>query len=102
MTALCRDCGVDTTPCTGKRGCRHKGRWQYYMVRAEIWAAAGMQASSVRPQGESDGDFLCIPCLEGRLGRALRPDDFPNMPVNCPDPWDTPLLAARKRGELLR
>src|SRR5690348_15648318 len=40
--SLCADCGQDTTPCTGERGCRHKGRWEYYMVHDAIWAAAGM------------------------------------------------------------
>jgi hypothetical protein len=24
--SLCRDCGTDTAPCSGKRGCRHAGR----------------------------------------------------------------------------
>jgi hypothetical protein len=42
MSAICSDCGGDTTPCTGKRGCRHAGRWEYYMVHNEVWARAGM------------------------------------------------------------
>jgi hypothetical protein len=43
MSAICADCGVDTTPCTGKRGCRHVGRWEYYMLRDDVWRAAGME-----------------------------------------------------------
>lgn len=85
---LCRDCGIDTTPCTKRRGCRHKGRWEHYMVTDTVWSAAGMQ----------DG-FLCIGCLEQRLGRILTPEDFTSAPINDPDPWDTERLASRKRGE---
>jgi hypothetical protein len=56
------------------------------MVRDDVWTAAGIR----------DG-FLCVGCLERRLGRSLAPDDFPDLPINEPgDPWDTPRLAARK------
>ncbi len=86
---ICDDCGMDTSPCTGRRGCRHIGRWERYMVRDSVWKAAGMKGM--------DAGFLCIGCLERRLGRQLRPRDFkPNVPINYPDPWDTPRLAARK------
>ncbi len=81
----CRDCGVDTTPCTGKRGCRHKGTWELYMVNGEVWAAAGME------QG-----FLCVGCLENRIGRELDSFDFTSAPCNYAHPWDTPRLADRK------
>ncbi|MER9590933.1 hypothetical protein NKI94_19270 [Mesorhizobium australicum] len=47
---------------------------------------------------ETDGNFLCIPCLEKRLGRDLIPADFADVPVNRPSRSDTPLLAARKAG----
>jgi hypothetical protein len=89
VTALCKDCGMDTTPSSnGQRGFRYKGRWEYYMVHNSVWAAAGMR----------DG-FLCIGCLETRLGRELNRDDFPDMPINDPDSWDTLRLAsARMRG----
>jgi hypothetical protein len=86
--ALCFDCGHDTTPCTGKRGRRHMGRWEWYMVRNELWASTGM----------NDG-FLCIACLESRIGRRLTFADFPDVPVNDPDhPWNT----RRLRSRLLR
>lgn len=83
--APCMDCGVDTTPCTGKRGCRHAGRWDWYMVTAEVWAVAN-----------ADSGFLCIPCLEVRLGRPVVSSDFAAAPVNLPSPWDTPRLAAAR------
>ncbi len=83
--ANCVDCGIDTTPCTGKRGCRHKGRWEWYMVHNHLWARAGMR----------DG-FLCIGCLEKRLGRALQRADFTEAPVNDPGHlWHTARLEAR-------
>ena len=85
MSAICSDCGTDTTPCTGKRGCRHKGKWEYYMVHKKLWARANM----------SDG-FLCVACLERRLGHDLKPKHFTDAPINEPCPWDTQLLASRK------
>ncbi|ESZ68167.1 hypothetical protein X727_23085 [Mesorhizobium sp. L103C119B0] len=98
MTAICIDCGTDTTPCSGSRGCRHAGRWQWYMVTRSVWRAAGMPKDRVLGYDETDGNFLCIPCLETRIGRDLQPADFPDLPVNEPSPWNTPLLAARKVG----
>lgn len=84
----CQDCGVDTTPCTGRRGCRHKGTWQHYMVTAELWASAGLPP---------DGGFLCVGCLEQRIGRALEAADFTDVPINGVDSWDTAALAAAKQ-----
>lgn len=90
LAATCDDCGADTAPCTKRRGCRHAGRWEYYMVEDDVWATAGMPAG-----------FLCIGCLEARLGRELRPVDFLDCLLNDPDdPWHTPRLAARLRGDL--
>jgi hypothetical protein len=89
MASNCKDCGMDTTPITGKRSCRHKGRWEYYMVHGALWRKAKMH---------SDGGFLCIGCLERRLGRMLTVNDFTTAPVNDPDPWDTERLALRKRA----
>jgi hypothetical protein len=95
MTAICIDCGVDTTPRTGKRGCRHKGRHEYYMVHDEVWAEAGMRTGLIHPYG-GGGDYLCIGCLENRIGRRLRANDFTGAPVNDPDdPWKTPRLRLR-------
>jgi hypothetical protein len=69
------------------------------MVTAEVWAAAGMPAPTIRKFNESDGDFLCIGCLEKRLGRMLKSADFSRFPINDPSPWDTPRLASRKAGK---
>jgi hypothetical protein len=89
--SICVDCGIDTCPTTAKRGCRHKARWEYYMVHDVVWAKAGM---------DSDGGHLCIGCLEKRLGRMLRPRDFTGAPINNLDaPWDTERLASRKRAK---
>lgn len=85
--SLCHDCGIDTTPCTGRRGCRHIGKWEHYMVHNALWRLAGEIAG-----------FLCIGCLEHRLGRTLTPLAFPDFPINWPCKWGTPRLAARKIG----
>lgn len=52
----CMDCGADTLPL----GC--SGRAEFYMVTAEVWAAAGAAPFPA-------DDILCIGCLEARLGR---------------------------------
>ena len=39
LSSRCKDCGMDTMPCTGKRGDRHKERWEYYMVHDKLWAS---------------------------------------------------------------
>jgi hypothetical protein len=95
MTQICIDCGADTSPCTGKRGCRHKGKWETYMVRDTVWEAAGMGRGW--GHGNASG-FLCVGCLEARLGRMLTPADFIDYPINEPHPWDTPRMLARKIG----
>jgi hypothetical protein len=41
---------------------------EVYTVRHSVWKAAGM---------EPMGGCLCVGCLEGRLGRRLKPKDFP-------------------------
>lgn len=48
----CADSGEDPT--------------QLYLVKDRLWRKAGMGPSGA----------LCIPCLEKRLGRKLRPRDF--------------------------
>ena|SRR5713101_9362602 len=93
--APCLDCGTDTAPCTGRRGCRHAGRWEYYMVSDRLWRKA-LGLVDDAELGCMEGFYLCVRCLERRLGRKLRPGDFTNAPINEPSPWDTPLLAARK------
>ena len=92
----CADCGTATTPCLGRRGCRHIGRWEWYMVRPALWELAWIRSPNrtVNQFGVSDG-FLCIACLEARLGRRLTSADFIDAPVNDPyHPWNTPRLTA--------
>jgi hypothetical protein len=41
--SICVDCLTDTcSGWSGKRGCRHKGRREYYMVRNAVCAKAGI------------------------------------------------------------
>ena len=89
MSAICADCGMDTTP--SKRGRHNTGHWEWYMVRNRLWKAAGMK----------DG-FLCIGCLELRIARVLTPTDFADVPINQPHPWDTPRLASRNSAVHMR
>jgi hypothetical protein len=51
--------------------CGEPGEW--YMVHDHLWCAAGMNP---------DDGFLCIGCLEGRLGRGLCCDDFTDVMLN--------------------
>jgi hypothetical protein len=62
------------------------------MVHDHVWAEAGMPLSELA----GDGLYLCVGCLEERLGRVLTRADFTDAPINEPDPWDTPRLADRK------
>jgi hypothetical protein len=86
---LCADCGVDTCPVD--RGFRA----EFFMVHDEVWAAAGMGAG-----------YLCVGCLERRLGRQLTPGDFTACELNdlavADDryswSWRTPRLVARMSG----
>jgi len=41
------------------------------MVEDTVWAAGGL---------EPDGGLLCIGCLERRLGRRVKRDDFKSTP----------------------
>jgi hypothetical protein len=73
---FCNDCRVDTTP--------HIGKWEFYMVTDDVWKAAGMPASTLVAGSEFDGNFLCIGCLELRIGRRLTALDFAACPLNNP------------------
>jgi hypothetical protein len=82
-TSPCLDCGADTTPCT-ERDDPIPGTWEWYGVRTEVWRAARMKPK---------GGYLCIGCLEKRLGRQLVAADF-KVPFDTDD-LDTPRLADR-------
>lgn len=53
----CVDCGGDA---------------ELYMVHDHVWPVP------------FDFGWLCIPCLETRLGRRLAPTDFTDVPANTP------------------
>ena len=63
----CNDCGEPTLP--------EYQPSEYYMVREDVWAPGGLAPH---------GGYLCIGCLEKRLGRRLRSSDFSDAPVNNP------------------
>jgi hypothetical protein len=83
-TWRCLDCGVDTAPgclareeleqafaAAGKHGSVEQtidDRSEVYTVRETVWKRAGVDVH---------GGCLCIGCLEQRLGRRLKPKDFP-------------------------
>jgi hypothetical protein len=64
---LCNDCGLVT------RGEAYGDEHEYYNVHDDIWAQSGL--------GPNDG-MLCIGCLEKRIGRKLKSDDFGNCLIN--------------------
>jgi len=61
----CWDCGRETSHLKTDFG-------EWYMVWDSVWRLA--DGNSV--------DFLCIGCLEARLGRKLVPLDFNDAPLN--------------------
>lgn len=58
---LCHDCHRNTLD-------------EYYMVHDSIWGESKVPTRAL----------LCIGCLEKRIGRKLKPEDFTNAPVNDP------------------
>src|SRR5262249_17820365 len=59
LVMLCGGCGVDAGAID-----------EYYMVKDDLWKRAGKRR------------YLCIGCLEERIGRKLTPDDFTDCPLN--------------------
>ena len=66
-----RDCGTDTL--SAKPGVFS----EFYMVHDRVWEAAGMTLHG--------GGYLCIGCLERRLGRRLHRADFTGCDLNSLD-----------------
>ncbi len=59
------------------------------MVWAHLWDYA---------VGAGARGYLCVGCLQRRLGRPLTADDFTAALVNVlPSPWQSPRLAAARR-----
>jgi hypothetical protein len=86
----CLDCGVDTLDMGGRQ--------EAYLVHDEVWAAAGMDGSrrftppgEIRVGSEGEprlfemppillvGEFLCVGCIERRLGRQLTQVNIPRL-----------------------
>jgi len=63
--AWCALCRIDTS-----------AAGEFYMLKDEVWLAA------VGPDSFIGGSYLCVGCLELRLGRRLRPDDFTDVSIN--------------------
>jgi hypothetical protein len=102
----CVDCGINTAPGMLNRADMEKAalgeKWdtdeegitqtfnadtEVFTVRNAVWKAAGMA---------SWGGCLCIRCIEERLGRQLKPNDFlRGHPFNDPRTPGTALRAAR-------
>lgn len=77
------------------KDCKFSTISEYYMVQKELWKHA---------VPEDPRCLLCIACLEKRIGRELKPEDFTDCPlneINKEDPhWRniSPLLQKRLRG----
>jgi hypothetical protein len=99
----CIDCGVNTAPGYPTRvemeeafgkgaksvALHFSDESEVYRVYAHVWKAAGV---------EDMGGCLCIGCLEKRIGRELKPEDFdPDHPFNSGLPG-TKRLQRRRTG----
>ena len=85
--AICIDCRTDLDPDPlGPFGAPVAE--YFYLVHDRIWRQAGMTAAR--------GSFLCVGCLELRLGRELQGEDFKDSFTNRPQRQDSPRLADRK------
>src|SRR5580765_6420547 len=82
----CLDCGEPT--------CRNRRPSEWYMVHDHIWAQSGAPTRHVMDE-RTQGCYLCIGCLEARLGRQLTAADFPDYPVNQVHPRNTARLNDR-------
>ena len=98
--APCYDCAAETASPDGSN--------EWYMVRDRIWEAAGMppapdatlEAFEFTAAWQAYIDrgkrYLCIGCLERRLGRELDCEDFTAAPVNWSgNRWCSDRLADR-------
>src|SRR5438552_1710134 len=95
--AICGDCGVDTVPSRKPK----PGTFEQFVVKDHVWAAAGMTPGKVDPKTYElvGGGFLCVGCIESRLGRRLTIDDF--NPITVPLLLGTPWPTKRLRGRVL-
>ena len=74
MTKFCNDCGMDTEPWPP-----HRGTQEQYLVKDDVWVSAGMPSGQWGGEtgfSKVGGGFLCVGCIEKRLGRLLTVNDF--------------------------
>ncbi len=86
----CYDCGVNTCPLEGGR--------EYYEVHDYLWMHDARAPGIGQADHGPEGYFLCVGCLEARVGRELKPGDFKSFPANLPSPWLTDRLNNRLDG----
>ena len=70
---------LESTHCFNCVDCHKKikvNTKDYYMVQDHIWEEG--------VQEENRGNLICLDCLEKRLGRKLKIEDFTDYPVNEP------------------
>lgn len=75
----CMDCGVNTG---------YTGIAEYYHVWEEVWNIALGRPDAPTDEfvpGLTDAGYLCIGCIEERLGRRLTVEDFSDAPINQPE-----------------
>lgn len=87
VISACADCGVGTITLG-----------EYYMVKDDVWEKAWvgrLKSWHVLPGQQ----YLCVGCLETRIGRTLVACDFTDALVNDPtDPTMSERLGRRLRG----
>src|SRR5262249_48295438 len=96
LRAWCGGCGVDT-------GWDGLGEW--FTLKTETWEQVWPGTSNEKFLGERTDlrYFLCIGCVEEKLGRKLTPNDFePDNLLNRPQRGQSKRLRARLKGETNR
>jgi hypothetical protein len=86
----CSDCAADVTPYDDD-GRPSENGWEWYMVHDHVWDAA----HAGRPLAR----YLCVGCLEQRLGQRLTPEDFSDYDINAPS-WMSSTRLAVRQGHL--
>lgn len=81
VQCLCKDCNVDVVYIQ-----------EWYMVNDSVWKKAGMKKR---------GGFLCVGCLEKRIGRKLNKRDFFCCPLNIMIYFHKEAVSKRLRKRLL-
>ena len=76
--------------------CPLDGDREYYEVHDRLWREVAHAPGIGQSDNGPEGYFLCIGCLEERIGRKLTPKDFkPATSANMPSPWFTTRLNDR-------